>query len=182
MTVSPEQVAAAKAAYDKRRDRPASRQGHRGQPEGHQRRHRDRLRARQGRLRCAEAEPGARQGQAAARQRRCDDRSRRVAGRWTPRRSRPRRALATRRCWPTSRRTWPTSPMVPAQDIYDGLVAAGVEMAGADPRSNLTSYLSRWGTAGSLVDKGTGKWGVAPADLPPPPRLPRRSLAEAPAS
>lgn len=71
-------------------------------------------------------------------------------------------------------------------DIYNGLVAAGVEMAGADPRSNLTSYLSRWGSAGSLVDKGTGKWGVAvaaapaapsflapPSDVPPaPPEAP----------
>jgi hypothetical protein len=70
------------------------------------------------------------------------------------------------------------------QDIYDGLVAAGVEMAGADPRANLTSYLSRWGSAGSLVDKGTGKWGVAPAApgflTPPAAEAPPAPPAEAP--
>lgn len=49
------------------------------------------------------------------------------------------------------------------QSIYDGLMAAGVTMAGADPRGNLNSYLSRWGAAGALLDKGSGKWGMPTA-------------------
>lgn len=51
-------------------------------------------------------------------------------------------------------------------EIYDALLSGGIEMAGADPRANLTSYLSRWGSAGSLVSKGTGKWGVGTAVAP----------------
>lgn len=64
-------------------------------------------------------------------------------------------------------------------EIYDGLVSAGVEMAGADPRSNLNSYLARWGTAGALESKGVGVWAAktitpaapqtsAPSFLTPP--------------
>jgi hypothetical protein len=55
-------------------------------------------------------------------------------------------------------------------EIYEALLAASVEMAGADPKANLASYLSRWGTAGSIVSKGVGSWGVAavaPAFAPP---------------
>lgn len=54
-------------------------------------------------------------------------------------------------------------------EIYDALLSAGVEMAGADPRANLTSYLSRWGSAGSIVSKGTGKWGVGAPVAPVAP-------------
>lgn len=54
-------------------------------------------------------------------------------------------------------------------DIYDALVGGGVEMAGVDPRANLNSYLSRWGSAGLLVNKGTGKWGAVVASAPPVP-------------
>lgn len=45
-------------------------------------------------------------------------------------------------------------------DIFDAVMAAGVEMSGTNPRANFNAYLSRWGTAGRLISRGTGKWGV----------------------
>lgn len=54
-------------------------------------------------------------------------------------------------------------------EIYDGLVSAGVEMAGADPRSNLNSYLARWGTAGALESKGVGVWAAKSVTPAAPP-------------
>lgn len=55
------------------------------------------------------------------------------------------------------------------QEIFDALLSGGVEMAGDKARENLNSYLSRWASAGSLVNKGTGAWGVAiQAPITPP--------------
>ena len=53
------------------------------------------------------------------------------------------------------------------QEVFDSLLSSGVEMAGADPRANMNSYLSRWASAGSLVSKGTGKWGAVTVAAPP---------------
>lgn len=52
------------------------------------------------------------------------------------------------------------------QEIYDAVIAAGLELAGDKPRENFTSYLHRWGSAEALVSKGTGVWAV-PGAAPP---------------
>lgn len=55
-------------------------------------------------------------------------------------------------------------------EIFTGLQAAGVAMAGENPRDNLNAYLSRWGAvkAGGLVSAGTGKWKLESAVAAPP--------------
>lgn len=51
------------------------------------------------------------------------------------------------------------------QDIWDALTT---KPEGATARDNFNSYLSRWGSAGSLVNLGVGKWGYnVPVSAPP---------------
>lgn len=57
-------------------------------------------------------------------------------------------------------------------DIYKGVQAEGVEMAGANPRDNLAAYLARWSKVdgSGFENKGRGLWGItgttAPAEVP----------------
>lgn len=68
--------------------------------------------------------------------------------------------------------------------IFDGLLAAGVALAGEKARENLNSYLSRWGAveAGGVVSAGTGKWKLKVAgESAPPAGLPAAAPAGLPA-
>lgn len=68
--------------------------------------------------------------------------------------------------------------------IFDGLLAAGVALAGEKARENLNSYLSRWGAveAGGIVSAGTGKWKLKVAgESAPPAGLPAAAPAGLPA-
>lgn len=53
--------------------------------------------------------------------------------------------------------------------IFDAVKAQGLELAGAKPRDNFNAYLSRWGTAGQIVNLGVGKWGPVTATPPAAP-------------
>ena len=65
------------------------------------------------------------------------------------------------------------------QEIFDGLLSAGTEMAGDNARANLNSYLSRWASAGSLISKGPGSWGAVPT-VPPTFLTPEALVQQAP--